>query len=241
MICSNDQLYRFIFCLLAFVLHYEILYSKHCYIIFLFQWYRSWIYQCWNRGWDAVWESGTLSVEIWVVKLAGSGRAQKILICRACKTSLILSSVQLPLPCFDFSKISGFLVLTNYHLTFYIILYLGIEIIILRCTNPTSIYTASQYHRLVNSPRKSKAVSSTQNIYSVLVIIMAAGRVAVLAVVMWVALAALAAADGGYSAPAPSPSGAAGGGIPSLKTILLGVVAAAVSFSTLKELIWLCV
>lgn len=66
---------------------------------------------------------------------------------------------------------------------------------------------------------------------------MATGRVTVVLAVMWVALAALAAADGGNRAPAPSPTGAATGGLPSLQTVLLSFVTAAVSFSTLKELI----
>ncbi|KAH6791093.1 hypothetical protein C2S51_006099 [Perilla frutescens var. frutescens] len=65
---------------------------------------------------------------------------------------------------------------------------------------------------------------------------MAAGRVAVLAV-MWVALAAAADAQVAAPAPAPAPTSAATGGMPSLQIVFLGIVAAAVSFSSIKELI----
>ncbi|KAH6830233.1 hypothetical protein C2S53_000202 [Perilla frutescens var. hirtella] len=68
---------------------------------------------------------------------------------------------------------------------------------------------------------------------------MAAGRVAVLTV-MWVALAALAAAADAQvaaPAPAPAPTSAATGGMPSNQIVFLGIVAAAVSFSSIKELI----
>lgn len=65
---------------------------------------------------------------------------------------------------------------------------------------------------------------------------MAAKGVAILAV-MLVTLAALAATASGAEAPAPSPSGGPMGATPSLQMVFVGLVVAAVSFSTLKELV----